>query len=64
MMRRRKSQKIVGTSARAPDNDPDTDMRTLKFEGNRRRGFCGCIGTAEGYQCWIIADFSGSEIWR
>jgi hypothetical protein len=64
MMRRRKPQGIVGTSARAPDNDPDTDMRALKFEGNRRRRFWGCILTQEGSKCWIIGDFSGSYIWR
>jgi hypothetical protein len=36
MMRRRKPQGIVGTSERAPHNNPDRDMPALKFEGNRR----------------------------
>jgi hypothetical protein len=62
MMRRRRRQGIVGTSARALDNDPDTCMRALKFEGNRRWRFCECIGTLEGDKCWIISDLSGSEI--
>jgi hypothetical protein len=51
MMKGGKPQGIVGTSARAQDNDPDTDIRALKFEGNRRRRFCGCIVTRQGYKC-------------
>jgi hypothetical protein len=47
-MRRRNPQGIVGTSARAEDNNPDTEMRALKFEGNRLRRFCGCIVTQKG----------------
>jgi hypothetical protein len=62
MMRRRKPQGIVGASARAPDNDPDTDVRTLKSEGNGRWRSCGCIRTREGYNCEIIGDLSGSNI--
>jgi hypothetical protein len=64
MMGRRNPEGIVGTSARAPDDDGEREMRTLKFEGNGRRRFCGCIWTVEGYKCWTIGDFSGSDIWR
>jgi hypothetical protein len=63
MMRHWKAQGIVGTSAKTPDNNPDTDMRALKFEGNRRRRFWRCPLTQDGYKCWIIGDFSGSDIW-
>jgi hypothetical protein len=63
-MRRREPQEIAGPSARAQDNNPDTEMRGLKFEGNRCRRFCGGIWTGEGYPYWIIGDFSENNISR
>jgi hypothetical protein len=62
MIRHRKPHRFVGRSARALDNEPNTDVRTLKFEENSRWRFCICPWTWDGYKYWIIDDLSDSHI--